>query len=460
MEKQTTEFGKHCKRLLTPLLAAVVFCTAEFLSAEQVSVQKMHIFPQQKYCFTNTDCQFNLRLDNIPPETVQSYVDAIPDMASFISLRKDELAGDEASPGARGTMIQVWFQFKKAGVYNLGNLMVDISGKLYKVPFDQITVYENPETVQPQLSISFFNQAFPNNGGTITCTAGDHIRFTLYTRYAVQIINFDWDIPENSIFKEVKQYAITEEIPRGGSFSPAAVPVATFDWQPLLQGTWKFPSIRITATAYNGAKVDLTLPEFAVNVLPAPAVRRNAKTGQSAFAYAFAEPVEKSSVQDSTSGISPNQERLLALRSIERHSFPFNAAVKERQQIEEQEGLASGENEPSVPLFVTLLTLCVIALAGTVLLFLFKHMRSGSVCLAVLILLLICSILSGVQVTSKYALFAGGTVSPIPENAASSSVIMPAGSRVQVQRDTGDWVYIKYNDTYGWVLKTKLYYIK
>src|SRR5574344_2590087 len=152
MEKQTAEFRKHFQRLLSFLFyVTAVLCLPSFLSAEEGSFayEKNHILSLQKYCFTDSTSQFTLQLEGVAPDKVQSYVDDIPENVTLISSRKDELAGNGGSSGVKGTMIQLWFQFKKPGQYQIGNLIVNIAGKVYKYRFDPITVYENPDTVQP-----------------------------------------------------------------------------------------------------------------------------------------------------------------------------------------------------------------------------------------------------------------------------------------------------------------------
>jgi len=457
MEKPTTEYRKHFQRLLTIFIA--LFACEEILFADTRKPEySFHIISQQKYCFTQTDSQFTLRIDGVSPEKVQAYVDALPENVSFVSLRKDELAGNANSNGESGTMIRLWFQFKKPGTYQLGQLVVSIAGKIYKPLFDTITVYENPATVQPQVSISFLNQAYPSDGGTLSCHANEHLRFTVYVQYAVQIINVSWDIPQDSVFKQVKQFSITEEIPRGGTFSPEKIPVASFDWQPLKSEVCKFPQVQVVATAYNGARVNAFIPEFTVNVAPAlyPILPEQK---QSAFAYAFAEPTDTKSGKTEIIKSSPNQKKLLVLRVKERHSLPFSSAAKERRRLEEQEGLTTGASEPSVPLFILLLVFTFLSAAGLVILFILRKIKPASIFVVVFTLCVMSSIIAGVEVSRRYALCEGGSVSPIPEEQASTSVTVQAGSRVQVLRDAGGWAYIRFNDTFGWVNKSEIYYI-
>ena len=56
--------------------------------------------------------------------------------------------------------------------------------------------------------------------------------------------------------------------------------------------------------------------------------------------------------------------------------------------------------------------------------------------------------------------YAGGTMSPIPEKTAPTGVTIQAGSVVSIIRTAGGWMYIRHNDTYGWVSAENVYIIK
>ena len=61
---------------------------------------------------------------------------------------------------------------------------------------------------------------------------------------------------------------LTEGTSSGNQFSPSAVPVAKFDWQPLSEGEFSLPAINITAITYGGKKVDVPFPVYKVSVSP------------------------------------------------------------------------------------------------------------------------------------------------------------------------------------------------
>lgn len=462
MEKSTAGNKKHIQRLLILILTTTLYMQLPFsLCAQEKTFdpQSTGIIAMQQYCFTDTDCQFNLAIPDVMPQDVQSYVEGMPDSVSLVSSRKEDLSISVA--GKKGTLIQLWFRFKTPGLFQLQPLTARILGHVYQFAFDPVTVYENPNTVSPEVFVLFNNKNFQEQGTHLYSQAGEHIRFTVYIRYAVQIVDFTWSVPQNSIFTEVKSYDITAGVPRGSGFSPEALPVAVFDWQPLVRGDWKFPAILITATAYNGARVTIPFPNYLVTILPNEQIVSDpVQNEESAFAYAFTDTspaASKSKVSDYT---RQDSEALRTLRVKERHSFPFSKAGRERMALEQKENITDNEDEPSVPLFWLLLGLSGIALVCSIVFFVIKKTREGSISIVILFVVLSGTVISGMFLSKQYALFVGGSVSSIPEDETHSIIMIQAGSRVQIKRSAGDWVYIKYDETYGWVRSDTLYVIQ
>lgn len=459
MEKSTTRNKKHFQRLLISFFVIVAFFSENKLSAKPIqNYSELRVVPTSSFCFTEEDTLFVLKIPNVPPAQISFYTNSDNADISFTSSYKDEYIPDQSSPEQRGTIIQLWCKFKKTGDITPKALAVSIKDKSYAIPFAPIKVYENLNTVQPVLSIDIQNKEY--NGNEITCTEGEHLKFIVYIKYAVQIISFDWELPENSIFSEIKRFEITEGQPRGASFSPAAEPVASFDWQPLTVGKIKFPTIKIVATAYNGKRYDLSLKNYIVNVMPSENKNLNSRNEEGVFAYAFSKPnsLPENSKTEMTSTVNPN--KILILRKLERKCLPFNSIVEKRRASEKEIGLEPGENEPSIPLFKIFFISSIMLLVISLVLYIAKKNRAAIIIITFCSLFLVGAIVSGIPLTYNYALFAGGAVSPIPEVSASSSVVVQPGSRIKIQKKAGDWVYIKYSDTYGWVQESQVYPIK
>lgn len=454
MEKFRAKNRKLFPRLLIVAILAAVSAPAAF------SEPQFHIVSMQQYCFTDVDCEFDLQLENIQPKDVQSFVEDVQDDVKFVSSCKDDLANAPSATGKNGTLIQVWFRFLKPGVFDIGVLTVRISGVLYKIPFGTVTVYQNPDSLQPQLFIKFNNQIYQSQGSVVTCTAGTHLDFTLYIKYAVQIVNYSWSLPENSIFKETKRYEITQGNPRGGGFSPDAITVASFEWQPLTKGRWSLPKIIVTATAYNGSRYDLTLPPCTIDVMESSQQTNSADSETNVFAYAFSQPLDVEKTKTVSVQKIEHPEKIVELRCKERHSFPFNKYAEQRRAAEIEAGIPSDGSEPSIPLFVLLLVCCIICISLTIVFLVVKKSRKAAFVFTASLLMLTGTIISGALVSRSYALFIGGPVNSIPEEKNSTNISIRAGSRVRVLHSAGNWVYVHSNDTYGWVQKENVYYIK
>lgn len=410
--------------------------------------------PSNSFCFTEDRCQFELFLEKTPAQKVQFYVDKVPDSVNFISAIKE--ADND------GTRITLWFQFKKAGTYTLDPLVVTVGGKRQKIPFHTIIVYENLNTLRPELSVKFLNQDRKLKNNTMTITAGEHVGFTLYIRYAVQIISFNIDLPEDSVFNEIKRYAITEGNPRGTEFSPNNEPVAVFDWQPLVPGKWHFPPVKIKATGYNGLRYDLTLPEYTLIVTKSKQTKKQnqVQVKDDLFDYAFLESTDDTESEFKLQQDLSHAKKLQELRIKERHSFPFSKVSKERRQYEIDCGLKPAEDEPSQPFFLTVTLFSVLLIILIIVFLVFKKLALAGFCAFILVVILTGTTVYAVNISANSAVFIGNNIRAIPEEITNSTVIVQPGTCINVKRKAGNWVYIKCNETYGWVYADELLYIK
>ncbi|MDE6774565.1 MAG: hypothetical protein K2J14_08080, partial [Treponemataceae bacterium] len=50
-----------------------------------------------------------------------------------------------------------------------------------------------------------------------------------------------------------------------------------------------------------------------------------------------------------------------------------------------------------------------------------------------------------------YAVFRGGGVSPVPDDAATAGTALPVGTHVRVRERAGGWAYIDCDEAAGWV---------
>lgn len=481
MEKSRIKFRKYGQRLLKiflPILFANLISSAFARTPSWDELRRLSFVQGSDYFFTESDCPFYLDIYDVRPENVQVAVNYLPENVSFVSSKKEVLMSSSSNGQyASGTRLIVYFKFSKAGRYHLRPVDVVINGGFYRLSFQSVQVFENPKFILPKLSIQFENEKFTptrRNPNHFSATAGEHIIFTVYVQYAVRVDNFAWTIPENSLFKQIKQYDSLSQINSSqAEFSPELYPVVSFDWQPLTSGKFELPSIYLQATAYNGSRYDLENSVYTFDVKSPPSSARNnasqtnsnlsenQENQEEIFSYAFEKPYEEELSQNKLICSQDDLYELLELRQKERRSLPkISKAAKMRVEKENQLGLNSENSEASIPLFLIFVSISIILLIAFVILFIFKRNQLGAVCACLFAIMAASSIIYGSKLTKTYVIYMGGTLSPIPEQNVSSGVNLQSGSLAILVQKAGDWVYIKHNETYGWVLKDNILIIK
>ncbi len=463
MEKSTAGSRKFAFGLLTLLLLELAGNLPLAHAALSWSyIQTLRFHKMDGYYFTMTDCAFTLDIEGCSPETVLVYSNDVPQGVSFVSSRKEAFSRvSEDGRSVFGTHLIIWFRFEKTGSYQIRPLDVRVDGQYWQIPIDSVFVYENPTSVRPILSMKVDApnniQAAVNQNRPININAGEHLTFTLYIQYAVQIVGVSWDIPENSVFTHVHDFEITQGKSRGTEFSPQLVPVATFDWQPLISGTYDWPRIDVVATSYNGRRYSVALPSYSLQVQPMKEGLlhvENSQIDDSVLGYAFSRSnISDMDIKENQAEVR-NLDELLQLYKKERHSLPLvSAATKNRQEAEAKEGLVVNPIFPSVPLFILLIVFAIFSLILTIV-FIFLKKNYFAIFSAIICTVFIISLsIEGFRLSFDYALFAGGSIYRIPETDSRTTIQIPVGSVIKIERFAGDWIFIHYNETYGWIPK-------
>ncbi len=378
---------------------------------------------------------FTLKIPGIEPSKVQTDLPVLPAGIKFVSSKKEEYieqsSEDPASSNAaetseRGTIVHLWFTFTDTGSVTLPPLITRINNRTYYLPFEDVTVYENPMLISPLLSVRFADESHlvkdKKTGITsYVAKAGEEIRFRVYIQYFVQILNFSWELPKNSIFNEGTRWKIASIDPRNTKiqktdFTPEAFPVSEFVWQPLVEGTFSFPKIYAEAISYNGSKKTVFVPDLPVIVQKSDST---ASSDQSSaltddFSDAFTAPKEEEKAQSAYIPTIEDCRRLASLRSKEKHSILNGRIREERKLFELSIGLLPDEDEKNFILF-----------------------RLAS---------------------PEYGIFAGGDVTTIPEE-KSASHHLTGGQRVKITEKAGEWYYIECKIFSGWVKSSQIFKI-
>ena len=453
-------------RLGTGLL---IFLVLLFLAPEAAFAKKYATYEYvrslsfkkaDEYFFTAQECSYYLDIANVSPDNVTVYVNTLPHNVSLVSCKKEVLLPDPGSDDENGTHVIMKLSFSKPGKYKMNSIDVIVNGIYYRLPFESVEVLENPRHLEPQISVVFDDEKVPGPRNTISITSGEHIKFTLYIKYAVQISSVSWTVPENSLFKETETYDFANGTSVKNEFTTEEFPLASFDWQPLVEGTYTFPDITVVASSYSGSISETGLPNILFKVEQKKNSEEESLEKKQTYAYAFDSTGDEELSVLKEMGLSSVKE-LHALRENERHSFPFfNDARHKRQELEKQYELKNEDRETSLPLTITLAVISGLLLACTVVSFIMKKFFFIGLSIAAFTILFSCTSVLMLSCFTRHGIFKGGVLSPVPEENVSASVSLKPGSLVVINQKAASWLYIRHNETYGWIPESAVLIIK
>ncbi len=417
----------------------------------------------EKMNFTAQETCFFLEIPEIQPSRIQTQMPLLPSNIGFISSRRMDYVSES---GEHGTRLEYWFTFREKGFVTIPPLEISVDGRNYKIPFEKLYVYENPKTVMPEMVIKFSNGktvSTEKKNEILELTAGESINFVVFIQYAVQVQQFSWTLPKDSLFREIQRFEITRGVSRGSVFSPEEIPVAEFEWVPLASGETNLPAIQMKVTTYAGRQTDLYMPEcrIAVGKATVTAGVEDEEPENEIFGYAFSRNFEDEITDSKVPGSLEDFEEIARLRSLERHMFHINPDVRNRRILSEQKvGISNALNEPSEPLCSLLFSLYALFLVMAILLFVFKKKVAAIICISVAGCFGVLSIFAGVRTNELYGIVTGGFISPVPEDSALTTSSVSGGNRVRIVEEAGNWYYIKTIDNGGWIKKENIILIR
>lgn len=446
-----------------------IFFSGNAFSLTYQEIKSLVIRPQSNIFFTNQELCYVLEIPEVLPAQVQTELSPMKEGVTFISSRRMELFTDNESSGTR---IEFWFSFKNDGVGEIPPLYVKIKDIGYYIPFEKIQLYENPKTIAPRLIVDvkgskeiyqpIETNSRKNTVNTISAFVSDTVEFTVYIQYAVQIKQFGWEIPKDSLFEEVKRFDFGKGKIKYQEFSQEKIPVATFRWTPLKEGNFSLPNVRLLAVAYSGRTLELGLPDCQVQIKKNPeAAVSEKKDPQQIFAYALGNPQKEDFIE---SQIKPNPDDLVkiaSLREKERHSlFSISSIRRKRVILEQRNGIAASPDEPSIPLWYIFFFIFVFLTVAVILLFVFRKKILSVILSGFAIVFAFLSLISGILISEKHGVVKGGDISPVPEETALSKTAVTSGTLVKIKQQVQNWYYIEYNENGGWIKKENIIPIK
>lgn len=428
------------------------------------AIRRLRVEPDSQVFFTAQENGFTLKIPGTDPFLVQTDLPQLPDGIQLITSKKEEYVSEK---GERGTLVHLWFTFREIGPVRLPPLIVIVDERTFYLPFGDVTVFENPNLISPQLLVDFISGAKLNrSNGEIKvyeAVAGQEIIYELKLKYFSQILSFDWKLPKDSLFKELNRSDYAHGKTAGRNFSDQALSIAQFSWKPLVPGEYILPQVTLSAVAYNGSSRTLNVPRIVIKVVPEEKHSEkdaDTESPQKVFSSAFTQK-QSSVYQETKSEFSKEDSKKLAeLRTKEKNSLFFRKARAERAEFELLHGLSVSENEINLP-FVRLFFILTIVFVFLTVLFAFLRKTAAAVVFLILAaVFIVFSSVAGNKIADEYAVFAGGNIMPVPEEASSAAHKTEGGLRVKIVEKTGDWFYITANDVNGWTKKENIYEIK
>lgn len=460
MEKQRKfKCTKFCRRLLIFIFVAI-FINSQIFSQKlsKKQIETLRIEPSQNQnLYAKQEIKFEVILPGISSKNVQIQNPTFENNVTFNTLRKTEVYTNQTN-----TKIELWLTFSQKGTYNLPNLTILLNGKKQNLQFESVTIDDNPLNKSPRIAIKFDNgktvfsdDSFPNKI-LFSVEAGKKLNYTIFLQYAVQLIQFDWDLPKDSILTQTQTYEITEIKYREKKVNDDLIPVASFEWTELSTGEHFMPNIKITATDYNGYRNVITTQNFLINFTN-PVLKNDSKS-DSLFVEAFNKNYIHETQKDFEQISDEDCEKLAELRKKEKYSF-FGNAKQERKDFEKQLNLPSLQNE--FPVWLFYFSILILIIFVLVLIIFIKTKKTFAQILMTVALICAFSffVFSCIRVSQKFAILKNGTIYSIPEKSATSVNPISSATRVRILKETEEWCFIEVGETSGWVKKDDICFI-
>lgn len=463
MEKQRIKSdSKSCRRLLIILAQTVFFITGLFSqNLTLAEINQLQVVPaDNQSLFTKTDLKFEVSVPKVKPSQIQVLSTNLPADVSFKTVRKvqDYENGE--------TKIEVWYTFDKPGTYKFPRLPLMIQNKLRNIPFLEITVTDDPSKQIPKMLIIFDNgyrlssSDEPPSKAAFACKLGTKLTFTVYLQYSTQLVQFNWDLPKDSIFTQTETFEFTEVKYREKKYSHDLIPVATFEWIGLTTGEKELPKIKITATGYNGYRNELLLPKLLINFTQGSLETEDSK--EAIFSSAFTTTDTQKETGNSLEITDKLCQDLANLYSKERKAlFSYTNIKKERINLETELGLPSTSSGNYSILWLLGSLVFTLAVLVFFIISIKKHHLIRVLIFGTAMLIGIVSIFYSIgQRMHTFGICKGCIISSVPEVSAEAISEISAGNLVEITEKAGKWYYIELGQAGGWCLQDNIILIK
>ena len=408
--------------------------------------------PVEEYVFAGEDTIFETTIYNMRPADVLVTVQTLPENVTFVSSDKTEILDENG----RSTRIRIVLHFNEVGTFNLPPIASRIKYGSYRLSIKPVTVLHNPKTIQPIIKFSVVE---PKNK---IYYEGQRIKLELSATFASNIYSYTTSLNEDSVFYSENSI---ELLPLSvDKFSDLEYPIGKFEFIPLANGKVQVPQVSVKVKTWNGIEKESFSEPFVLDIKKAPKTQTSDINDNKNSLY------KNISISDKETGNNIESENfeqkinlvqeIKKLRIEEKNRiFPF-AISKERKSIETQCGLQNTQNELSNVVFYVLFAILIICVILFILFAILHKKITMLIFVLISVSLLIVTTVYKIQLDKDYALILQGEVLSIPEESSSLNIKLNSGYRVEIKGETKDWIFIKYENSTGWIKRENLLFLK
>lgn len=460
MEKQRNRSTVFISRRLLILSIILIFSGTKLFSQTLTAakINELRIVPaQDQQLYTDTDITFEVFIPYIRASQLEFSVPEEMDNVHFKTMHKSDVYEEN------GAQLTIVLNFSKKGEYKLKALPVVIKGTRRSIKFNPVTVKLNPKNQKPALVLEFVNgsklsseNSSELNSALFESPAGKKIIFRVSLQYGVNLVQFNYDIPKDSIFTKLRDYEINEVKYREKEYSDALIPIADFEWTPLAEGNIKLPVFTATIVSYGGYRNEVVISDCYIKAVSETSYVSN---GTKDFYDSIFENAELTQNQKKSAEITIEDcQKLAELRTKEKYSL-LPSVRHERIEFEKQLQLPYDQKEFPVPLLYVFASICGFFIFA--LIFCIRRHKTllgifnAALIICSFVLIIYAAVLSG----RKTGICTGCVITSIPEENAAVSTTLNAGCRVKIHEEAGEWIFVEFGKIEGWCKKDDVLWI-
>ncbi|MCQ2613484.1 MAG: hypothetical protein MJ183_07795 [Treponemataceae bacterium] len=308
MEQHSAAGQLHFRNRLLIICAfiAILATAGGKTFAQSIPWRTLTIQPETEYCFTGETINFVMKIPNWAPSRIETTVQSLPANVSLLSSVEEEYTEN----GVRGTKITFQIRFNKSGTYKLPSVATIFDWYWYNIPFQTVTVYDNPLTLSPQFSVDVPSRIYEGSDFTLTVSG----------KFFLEISDITTPLNQNYLIERLHEIQLPLKTP---GFDTETYNIAQYKITPLKTGKITLPPFQMAVRTYAGLQQVLATDTKEINVLSAqsrPAEEAVPLLYEDSFDDAFSFSTETDSPVISAASSEVDSEEVLH-NLVEQHSM-------------------------------------------------------------------------------------------------------------------------------------------